>query len=585
MRNNKELRYLQERAYLRELAQLIAKESPHLADFLTASYDPDIQRVFEAFALLIARIRDKIDDQFPEIVHGLLSRIWPLALSPIPPTTLLQFSPIDDEHQGTIDIPANTAVSANLNGQLLTFKTGRSLHIEPLIVQHRKVSKTETHSEISLTLRQTGVPSSVWQTGPLTFFLGTDTERAAQLSLWLDQHICDVSVNVQGERHRLDCFPYGWHSLLDTPLLPASQNAYSGLQPLLEYYALPALYNFVMLDISRSRATLPLNADGTFELIFRFEGELPLDDVDEAFLLGCVPALHLENRISLPVRLTPDNHRYPLALGESVQLFRLKEIQVVQQPGEEKQRGTPYHWRPIEQFIPAGRFRDETQQAETFYYQLQTERDFLGRTQHQLCFFDVTGKAADNLPAIAISAQFTGYHEQALTLASNTVTITEESAPSHFNVQNIIPVHTDYPPLLREDTGWSLISCLSSPPVMLFVTASLKQFLRLFDPHTDTNRPLSRQFQQHIDGIVQVEERLTDRMRRGQPIRGHLLKLILNPECYRSPGEMYRFCRLINQTMACFVDQSTFVMLEIFTPDDHSPLWQFWHVDGLRPAM
>ncbi|MBC8954040.1 hypothetical protein Xenpb_02791 [Xenorhabdus sp. PB62.4] len=258
---------------------------------------------------------------------------------------------------------------------------------------------------------------------------------------------------------------------------------------------------------------------------------------------------------------------------------------MVQQPDDSEQRGTPYRWLPIEQFTPAGYFLDDDQQPDYFYYQLQTTRDFLGRTQHRLHFFDLTGKPANDLPAIAVSCHFTGYHEQALTLAQGAITVTQESSPSHLGVQNITPVTTDYPPLLQENSGWPLLSCLSSSPVMLFTTESLKQFLRLFVPHADTNRPLSRQFRQHIEGIVQVEESLTDRMRRGRPIRGHLLSLTLNPDCYRNQGEMYRFCRLINQALACFITQSTFVMLEIFTPDSHKVLWQFWHVDGLRPAM
>ncbi|BET96061.1 type VI secretion system baseplate subunit TssF [Xenorhabdus taiwanensis] len=585
MKNNKESLYLKERAYLRELAEHIAKESPHLAEFLVSSHDPDIARVFEAFAFLIANLRDKLEDNLPEIVHGILSRIWPLALSPIPPTTIVQFTPTDNEHQGTAEIPISTSVSASLNRQLINFKTCRPLQIEPLIVQERAVRKTGTHSEIILTLCQTGSASSFWQSGALSFFLGTDTEKAAQLSLWLDQHICEVSLNTQGKQRKLRGFPYGWHDLLDSPVLPVPKNTYSGLQPLVEYYALSQLYNFVTLDISSSCAKVPLNDDGTFELILRFGGELPLDDVEGAFLLGCVPAIHLENQTSPPVRLEAGNHRYPLPLGGSVCLYRLREVQVVVQPEDSEQRGTPYHWLPIEQFVPAGCFFDDDAQPDTFYYQLQTEQDFLGRIQHRLCFFDLTGKPANNLPAIEVSCYFTGYHEQALGLTQDTITVTQENSPSHLDVQNIIPVMTDYPPLLQENNGWPLLSCLSSPPMMLFATDSLKQFLRLFDPYADTHRPLSRQFRQHIDGIVQVEERLTDRMRRGRPIRGHLLSLTLNPDCYRNQGEMYRFCRLINQALACFITQSSFVMLEIFTPDSHKVLWQFWHVDGLRPAM
>uniref|UniRef100_UPI00187BC691 type VI secretion system baseplate subunit TssF n=1 Tax=Xenorhabdus sp. KK7.4 TaxID=1851572 RepID=UPI00187BC691 len=77
MNNNKESLYLRERAYLRELAQRVAKDSPHLADFLISSHDPDITRLFEAFALLIASVRAKLEDELPEITHGILSRIWP----------------------------------------------------------------------------------------------------------------------------------------------------------------------------------------------------------------------------------------------------------------------------------------------------------------------------------------------------------------------------------------------------------------------------------------------------------------------------------------------------------------------------
>ncbi|WP_232326238.1 hypothetical protein [Xenorhabdus hominickii] len=64
-----------------------------------------------------------------------------------------------------------------------------------------------------------------------------------------------------------------------------------------------------------------------------------------------------------------------------------------------------------------------------------------------------------------------------------------------------------------------------------------------------------------------------------------MLSLTLNPDYYRTPGEMYRFCRLINEAMACFISQSTFVKLEIFIPDSNKVLWQFGHVDGLRPDM
>ncbi|WP_139837566.1 type VI secretion system baseplate subunit TssF, partial [Xenorhabdus beddingii] len=228
-----------------------------------------------------------------------------------------------------------------------------------------------------------------------------------------------------------------------------------------------------------------------------------------------------------------------------------------------QQRGTPHRYLPISQFTPAAGLLAE-EQPDCFYYQLRTERDLLGRIQQQLHFFDLTGQPAENLPPLAVACHFLGYHERAMGLGQGTITVMQEGTPSHLSVHNITPATADYPPLLQDHAGWPLLSGLSSPPMMLFATENLKQFLRLFDHYAELNRPLSRHIRQHIDGIISVEERLTDRLKRGQPMRGRLVLLTLNPDCYRNPGEMYHFCRLINYAMACFVSQSSFVKLDVY---------------------
>ncbi|MBD2786282.1 type VI secretion system baseplate subunit TssF [Xenorhabdus sp. DI] len=300
-------------------------------------------------------------------------------------------------------------------------------------------------------------------------------------------------------------------------------------------------------------------------------------------MLGCVPAIHLENRLSPPIPLSAGNNTYPLPLGEAVKLFRLRDIQAVQQPGEDAQRGTPYRYLPIEQFTPAADLL-AGEAPDYFYYQLRTERDLLDRIQHSLHFFDLTGKPARNLPELTVACDFTGYHEPAMALAQGAITVMQEGAPSHLSVHNITPVTADYPSMLQDNSGWPLLSCLASPPVLLFTTEGMPHFLRLFDYYAEFNRPLSRHIQRHIDGIMQVEERLIDRLKLGRPIRGRLLSLLLNPDCYANPGEMYRFCRLIHEAMACFVSQSTFVKLEVSTPNQKT-LWQFKEVYGTRMEM
>ncbi|PHM51650.1 type VI secretion system protein VasA [Xenorhabdus hominickii] len=197
MKNTKESLYLTELAYMRERAKLMAADFPHLADFLNTSHDPDVERLLEGFALLSSNLRSTIEDSYPEITHEMLGRIWPHALRPVPPTTIIQFTPHKDIHQGGVDIPRETPVTAAEGEQVLRFCTCRPLHIEPVIVLDRQIQKTREHSEIILTLRQTGEVSSGWKVGLLQFFLGTDRERTAQLSLWLERHLGDIFLRTQ----------------------------------------------------------------------------------------------------------------------------------------------------------------------------------------------------------------------------------------------------------------------------------------------------------------------------------------------------------------------------------------------------
>ena len=45
---------------------------------------PHVERLIEAFAYLTARIRTKLDDEFPEITASLLSVLYPHYLAPSP---------------------------------------------------------------------------------------------------------------------------------------------------------------------------------------------------------------------------------------------------------------------------------------------------------------------------------------------------------------------------------------------------------------------------------------------------------------------------------------------------------------------
>ena len=68
--------------FLKEEGKAFAKAHPHLSRFLSdESADPDVERLLEGFSFLSARLRQKIDDEFPELTYSILSLLWPNYIS------------------------------------------------------------------------------------------------------------------------------------------------------------------------------------------------------------------------------------------------------------------------------------------------------------------------------------------------------------------------------------------------------------------------------------------------------------------------------------------------------------------------
>ncbi|WP_340619086.1 type VI secretion system baseplate subunit TssF, partial [Xenorhabdus entomophaga] len=246
------------------------------------------------------------------------------------------------------------------------------------------------------------------------------------------------------------------------PLLPTGDLPVARLQQMTEYYCLPHVFSFMTLDINESR-DLPLNPDGTGELIIRLHGELPMDALGDAFLLGCVPAVHLVPMVSPPVSLLPETPRYPLPLAETERLFRVKSIQTAKQPGEKATqgsapRGKPCHFLPIDQFHAKSDWLLEAGEPDNVYFQSLITDDLLGRLHNQIHFSGMDGKAANNLSPQTVCVHAIGYHEQAMKLAIGDITLTQESVPAHLYARNITPVSPDFPPMVMGKSDWSLIN-------------------------------------------------------------------------------------------------------------------------------
>ena len=88
--------YRRELAFIRKTGDEFAQANPGIAARLKwgpdDSKDPHVERLVEAFALLTARVRRKLDDDFPELTDAMLGTLYPHYLAPTPSMCIVQFS-------------------------------------------------------------------------------------------------------------------------------------------------------------------------------------------------------------------------------------------------------------------------------------------------------------------------------------------------------------------------------------------------------------------------------------------------------------------------------------------------------------
>ena len=136
--------YHEELLFIRGLLGDHAAEHSKLATRLQLTAgeikDPHIARLVEAFALLAARTRVRVDDDFELLATSLLDILYPHFLAPIPSMALMACSPRPD---GTalVSLPAGARVETDrVSGIACEYRTAWSLEIGPFELKHASIS-------------------------------------------------------------------------------------------------------------------------------------------------------------------------------------------------------------------------------------------------------------------------------------------------------------------------------------------------------------------------------------------------------------------------------------------------------------
>jgi len=100
-------------------------------------------------SFLPARLRQKIEDDFPEITHGLIQRLWSNYLRPMPSISIVQFDPTAARH-----VPRHCEVgSLSIDGTQCQFRTVFATDVLPLELHRLEHTATGNGATLRLGLR------------------------------------------------------------------------------------------------------------------------------------------------------------------------------------------------------------------------------------------------------------------------------------------------------------------------------------------------------------------------------------------------------------------------------------------------
>ncbi|MBK1715412.1 type VI secretion system baseplate subunit TssF [Rubrivivax gelatinosus] len=334
--------YERELAWFEEAAQTFARRYPRIAGRLSTSgdllEDPHVERLIQSFALLAARLHQRLDDEFPLVSEALLELLNPLVLQPFPSCSIARF--VADRGLSQISsarrIPRGTLLhSAPVRGVPCRFTTGYDLALAPLRIVHAGLHRpgeaslpgaapagTAAWFRVELELVSAAARWDTLGLPALRVFIDAQPSQAAALrSAWLD-HTAGMLLDTGSgqplalsDTHRPRPVGLGAeHALVD-----GDDRSGAADRLLTEYFAFPEKFDFVDLPLPRA----PGGAQRRVTLLYALRAPRPgeaapwaaLEGLNERQLvLGCTPVVNLFRQRAEPIRVTQASEAYAVVV-------------------------------------------------------------------------------------------------------------------------------------------------------------------------------------------------------------------------------------------------------------------------------
>lgn len=543
---------------LNEAARGFADAFPEQAGRLNlsdpAGRDPYVERLLEGMAFLSARIRQKIDDDIPEVSATLLNQLWPDALRAYPSCSILECRP-GMSSRPPVTIEAGATVLSEVVGEERTpcrFRTIADLELVPLELTGVDVREENGNTRLSLGIRRLASASKRdWCPDTLQLHVGGD----ASVALTLLQHLTGKVQSVEAvlERggrsvhQRLGSqeavgFDEG---IWNTPMTPLEGRAFSGFHLLQDYFHFREKFQFIRVHLNASDWLG--EDDDSFRLELRMKGVMPADHHvgQDTLRLHCVPVVNLFDTSAEPIRRDERQGEYRVvaesAARESMQVFRVDGV-----VGVNGRTGARRDYQPLFAAPHAG--------GNDHHFQAIPRRALDG---HMEIWLGLGNEAADGQETLSCDLLAHNGSYPRRHLFEGSLNRPGPGVPSGIELRNLIRPTALRTPPDRADWHWMLINFMALSYESIRDADGLRRLLSLFDWSE------APQNAHRIDGLSRLTVSPIDVVRRGAVLHGVEMEVTVKEALYRSEADLYLFGTVLDRFLAEYASINTFTQLRL----------------------
>lgn len=560
--------YQDELTYLRELGDEFASYYPKLAPFLARrGNDPDIERLLEGFAFLAARIRQKLDDELPELTEGLFSLLWPHFLRPLPSMSILEFSPLINGITERKTIGKATEIdSVAVDDTRCRFRTCHEVDVYPLLMDSVKLESAGAGAVLHLKFKTFNeIPVDALHLDKLRIYLHGEAFSTSNLYLWLQHYLASVSVSAGDSSPesgiRLppgSVVPAGFSP--NEELIPYALNAFGGYRLLQEYFCLPQ--KFLFLEITNLQALRRLPGTDRFTLTFNLSRPLPsqVRPQKNNFRLYCTPIINLFARDADPIRVAYDQVEYRVRpSGGELEHYEIFSIDSVVGWSQGSGRRRTY-----DPFISFGQGAKGKAVGDVAYYKVTRRPAVIGKGIDTYVSFVLDDAAVVRGDKEIVSLDLACTNRKLPEkLKEGDISVATGNSPEFAEYRNIIVPTPSLPPPLEQGMHWMLISSMASNFTSLTDLPALKSVLSTYNFPAFYNRQAARMNELRLEGMESLVCTPVTRMIRGLPVRGIHVYLRMNSTKFICEGDMFLFASILDQFLGLYASVNSFTQLEV----------------------